>query len=81
MRFLLHISPKSTTFASKYTQSTMEHKSCPRCGAAFICQHENPAKCQCAGVELSPAARAHLAVQYPNQCLCRKCLIELGTSN
>ena len=58
-----------------------EHKSCPRCGAAFICQHENPAKCQCAGVELSPATRAHLAAQYPNQCLCRKCLIELGTSN
>ena len=60
---------------------TMEHKSCPHCGAAFICQHENPAKCQCAGVELSPAIRAHLAAQYPNQCLCRKCLIELGTSN
>ena len=20
----------------------MEHKSCPRCGAAFICQHEKP---------------------------------------
>ena len=78
MRFLLHISPKSTTFASKYTQVTMEHKSCPRCGAAFICQHENPAKCQCAGVELSPAARAHLAAQYPNQCLCRKCLLEFS---
>ena len=74
----LHISPKSTTFASKYTQSTMEHKSCPRCGAAFICQHENPAKCQCAGVELSPATRAHLAAQYPNQCLCRKCLLEFS---
>ena len=78
MRFLLHISPKSTTFASKYTQATMEHKFCPRCGAAFICQHENPAKCQCAGVELSPAARAHLAAQYPNQCLCRKCLLEFS---
>ena len=59
----------------------MEHKSCPRCGAAFICQHENPAKCQCAGVKLSPAARAHLVEHYPNQCLCRQCLIELGTSN
>ena len=43
----------------------MEHKYCPRCGAAFICQHENPAKCQCAGVELSPSNRAHLAAQYP----------------
>ena len=78
LAIFLHISPKSTTFASKYTQSTMEHKSCPRCGAAFICQHENPAKCQCAGVELSPAARAHLAAQYPNQCLCRKCLLEFS---
>ena len=58
--------------------ATMEHKSCPRCGAAFICQHENPAKCQCASVELSPAARAHLAAQYPNQCLCRKCLLEFS---
>ena len=58
--------------------ATMEHKSCPRCGAAFICQHENPAKCQCAGVELSPATRAHLAAQYPNQCLCRKCLLEFS---
>ena len=56
----------------------MEHKSCPRCGATFHCQHENPAQCQCAGVELSPATRAHIAEQYPNQCLCRKCLIELG---
>ena len=56
----------------------MEHKSCPRCGAAFICQHENPAKCQCAGVELSPATRAHLAAQYPNQYLCRKCLLEFS---
>ncbi|MBR5444378.1 MAG: cysteine-rich CWC family protein [Paludibacteraceae bacterium] len=55
-----------------------EHKSCPRCGAAFICQHENPAKCQCAGVELSPATRTHLAAQYPNQCLCRKCLLEFS---
>ena len=58
--------------------ATMEHKSCPRCGAAFICQHENPAKCQCAGVELSPATRVHLAAQYPNQCLCRKCLLEFS---
>ena len=58
--------------------ATMEHKSCPRCGAAFICQHENPAKCQCAGVILSPAIRAHLAAQYPNQCLCRKCLLEFS---
>ena len=56
----------------------MEHKSCPRCGAAFICQHENPAKCQCAGVELSPAARAHLVEHYPNQCLCRQCLLEFS---
>ena len=78
MRFLLHISPKSTTFASKYTPATMEHKSCPRCGDAFICQHEKPAKCQCEGVELSPSARAHLAAQHPNQCLCRKCLLEFS---
>ena len=56
----------------------MEHKSCPRCGAAFICQHENPAKCQCAGVLLSPATRAYIAEQYPNQCLCRKCLLEFS---
>ena len=72
-----------TTFAEQLlhnfiTLSTMEHKSCPRCGAAFICQHENPAKCQCAGVELSPATRAHLAAQYPSQCLCRKCLLEFS---
>ena len=58
--------------------ATMEHKSCPRCGATFICQHENPAKCQCASVVLSPATRAHLAAQYPNQCLCRKCLLEFS---
>ena len=58
--------------------ATMEHKSCPRCGAAFICQHENSAKCQCAGVLLSPATRAYIAEQYPNQCLCRKCLLEFS---
>ena len=56
----------------------MVNKSCPRCGAAFICQHENPAQCQCADVHLSPSARASIAEQYSNQCLCRKCLLELG---
>ena len=56
----------------------MVNKSCPHCGAAFICQHENPAVCQCAGVQLSHSTRATIAEQYPNQCLCRKCLLELG---
>ena len=54
----------------------MEYKTCPRCGAQFICQPEHPTQCQCAGVQLSDAARAIIAERYPSRCLCAKCLRE-----
>ena len=56
----------------------MRTKTCPRCGAQFICQPEHPTQCQCAGVQLSDAARASIAERYPSRCLCAKCLRELS---
>ena len=52
------------------------NKKCPRCGAPFVCHHENPAICQCAGISLNENARAYLRTHY-NDCLCRACLIEI----
>ena len=53
------------------------HKTCPRCGAPFVCHHENPAICQCAGVVLNEKARAYLRTHY-SDCLCRTCLIAIS---
>ena len=55
----------------------MKYKTCPHCGLQFLCQPENPAQCQCAGIYLSNTARAFIAENYPNRCLCAKCLREL----
>ena len=53
------------------------NKTCPRCGAPFVCHHENPAICQCAGICLSDTARAYLRTHY-SDCLCRKCLMGIS---
>ena len=58
----------------------MKYKTCPQCGLQFLCQPENPAQCQCAGIYLSNTARAFIAENYPNRCLCAKCLRELEES-
>ena len=55
----------------------MANKVCPRCGTPFVCHHENPSICQCAGIPLSDNARAFLRTHYPD-CLCRNCLLELN---
>lgn len=55
--------------------STGITKRCPRCGAAFVCTHD--AFCQCVGVLLSEKALAYLHTHYQD-CLCRKCLEEIG---
>ncbi len=52
-------------------------KVCPRCGAHFVCYHENPAICQCAGINLNENARAFLRTHYTD-CLCRACLLEVA---
>lgn len=52
-------------------------KVCPRCGAPFVCHHEQPAICQCAGIALTENARAYLRTHY-SDCLCRKCLLEVS---
>ncbi|MDY4512431.1 MAG: cysteine-rich CWC family protein [Paludibacteraceae bacterium] len=49
-------------------------KTCPHCGATFICRHDNPLQCQCAGIALSPATRRLLHQTYGDACLCRTCL-------
>jgi ribosomal protein S27AE len=60
----------------KELRSEGVNKVCPRCGAPFVCQHENPAICQCAGIILNENARAYLRTHYKD-CLCSKCLLEV----
>ncbi|MBQ9427273.1 MAG: cysteine-rich CWC family protein [Paludibacteraceae bacterium] len=62
----------------RYPMEPDSYKNCPRCGAGFLCQHNTPAICQCAGVYLSRRARQWIAMTYPGQCLCRRCLEEIG---
>ncbi|MBR0196296.1 MAG: cysteine-rich CWC family protein [Paludibacteraceae bacterium] len=52
-------------------------KLCPRCGTEFLCLHDDPAICQCAGIELSAQARAYLRANYKD-CLCRACLLQVS---
>ncbi|MDD3479804.1 MAG: cysteine-rich CWC family protein [Paludibacteraceae bacterium] len=56
----------------------MKEKLCPRCGAPFICNHENISKCQCAAIVLSASQHEKLKQTYPD-CLCINCLKELFT--
>lgn len=50
-------------------------KTCPRCGASFLCTHDE--LCQCVGIHLNENARAYLRTHYTD-CLCRKCLLEIS---
>ena len=50
---------------------------CPRCGAGFVCKAGNITECQCYGVQTTVEEDSYIASHYPNQCLCRQCLIEL----
>ena len=50
-------------------------KVCPRCGAPFVCTHNEV--CQCVGIDLTENARAYLRTHY-RDCLCRKCLLEIS---
>ena len=50
-------------------------KVCPRCGAPFVCTHNE--LCQCVGIALTENARAYLRTHY-RDCLCRKCLIAVS---
>lgn len=54
-----------------------ETKSCPRCHAAFECKVGNVAECQCNGISFSDAEKDYIAQSYAD-CLCRKCLLEIG---
>ena len=50
---------------------TKIEKTCPRCGASFLCTHDE--LCQCVGITLNEKARAFLRTHYKD-CLCRQCL-------
>jgi len=50
-------------------------KICPRCGAEFLCTHDE--HCQCVGITLNENARAYLRTHYKD-CLCRACLLEVA---
>ncbi|MCB9071914.1 MAG: cysteine-rich CWC family protein [Prevotellaceae bacterium] len=54
----------------------MKEKICPRCGARFICNHENVSQCQCAAITLTPSQHETLKSAY-SDCLCINCLKEL----
>lgn len=51
------------------------NKTCPRCGASFVCTHD--IHCQCVGIALSPRARAYIREHYFD-CLCAACLRQLA---
>ena len=51
----------------------MIDKKCPKCGAPFICRHNDIVRCQCAEVKLTEAAQAYIKANY-NDCLCVNCL-------
>ena len=53
-----------------------KEKTCPRCGASFLCTHDEV--CQCVGIDLNENARAYLRTHYKD-CLCRKCLQEIAS--
>lgn len=57
--------------------SKHEVKKCPRCGDPFECKPGNITQCQCAGIVLSQELRAYMEQRY-SDCLCRKCLEQLG---
>ena len=57
--------------------SKHEQKECPRCGAGFECKVNNPAHCQCAGIELSERLVDRLSADW-RDCLCADCLRELA---
>ena len=52
-----------------------KQKVCPRCGAPFVCTHDE--FCQCVGVPLNENARAYLRTHYKD-CLCRACLLQVS---
>ncbi|MGD8780693.1 MAG: cysteine-rich CWC family protein [Ignavibacteria bacterium] len=56
--------------------SLHETKYCPRCGSPFECKSGNITQCQCFEVELS-AHDLQLMKEVYDDCLCKKCLLEL----
>lgn len=55
-----------------------ENKTCPRCGAGFICKAGTILQCQCYGIELPPGLQETIMIRYQD-CLCRTCLEELAS--
>lgn len=53
-----------------------ETKSCQRCATVFECKPGSITQCQCFEVQLTAEQRAYLEQKY-NDCLCRKCLVQL----
>lgn len=63
--------------ATAFAVTKHELKTCPRCGAGFECKVNNPAHCQCAGIELSERMVDRLSADW-HDCLCAHCLRELA---
>lgn len=53
-----------------------EQKSCPRCQQPFECKVGDVLNCQCFGISFNETEKAHIEGRYQD-CLCRKCLLEL----
>ncbi len=49
---------------------------CPRCGVGFECG-ANAGHCACFGIRLTEGLREQLTRDYPDRCLCLRCLGEL----
>lgn len=54
----------------------MENKHCPRCNTVFECNAYDILNCQCNGIVFMDTQKEHIAKAF-NDCLCRKCLLEL----
>jgi hypothetical protein len=58
-------------------QTKHEIKTCPRCGGAFECKANNPARCDCARVQLTDDTLLAIEGRYQD-CLCLACLTSLS---
>lgn len=54
-----------------------EIKNCPRCGSLFECKVGDVVNCQCYGIKLTLEEECFITQNYPGQCLCRACLLQL----
>lgn len=51
-------------------------KICPKCGAAFVCKHDDILNCQCSQIALNRDQLDYIKANF-DSCLCQNCLKEI----